>query len=284
MAAAPWRVAIISQVGAVARGYAEIVRALGHEPVVHLACRQRRRDEEVPASAREFLSQMLFDVPWGIDLVYPATKARIEPVLRAYEVDLALCTAFPWRIPAGAIEVPPLGIVNGHPSTLPFHRGPAPVGWQIRDGRTEIGLTYHLMDEQFDTGSVLAQGAVPLEDDDTLDTLWPKFGALSAELLPRVFERLAAGDRGDAQEGGSYQSLFEDDYVPVDVTQNAEEVHRQVRAWAMTPFSAAAERGPILERGGERIRIVHSSLTEVAGAERLDCADAALWIVGSEPA
>ena len=42
--------------------------------------------------------------------------------------------------------------------------------------------------------------------------------------------------------------------------------------------------GPILERDGGAIRIVKSSLSEVDGAERLECADAPLWIVESEPA
>jgi methionyl-tRNA formyltransferase len=279
---APWRVGIISQVADVARGYAELTRALGHEPVVHLASRSRRNAES--ERAREWATKQFLDSALELDLVYPATKHGIAPLLRAYEVDLALCTAFPWRIPAEALAVPPLGIVNGHPSKLPFHRGPTPLGWQIRDGATEIGLTYHLMDEQFDTGAILAQGAIPLEDDDTEQSLFPRFAALSAELLPQVFARLAADDRGLPQEGGSYQSLFEDDYVLVDPALTAAEVHRQVRAWAFTPWARTAERGPILERDGGRIRILRSSLGEVDGAERLDCSDAPLWIVESEPA
>ena len=42
--------------------------------------------------------------------------------------------------------------------------------------------------------------------------------------------------------------------------------------------------GPILERDGKRLRILKTSLTEVEDAERLDCADAPLWIVEAEPA
>jgi methionyl-tRNA formyltransferase len=280
---APWRVGVISQVAEVAQGYAQIIRALGHEPVMHLAARRRRVDEEPPAEIREWVAKLLWDSPPELDLVYPATRASVATLLRAYDLDLVLCTAFPWRLPAEALGAPKLGIVNGHPSKLPYHRGPVPIGWQIRDGATEIGLTYHLMDEQFDTGPVLAQGAVPLEDDDTVETLWMKFAPLAAQLLPVVFERLAAGDRGDVQEGGSYQSVFEDEYVLVDPSQTATEVHRQVRAWAFTPF-APGERGPILERAGERIRITRSSLVEAAVAERLDCADGPLWILESEPA
>jgi len=144
-------------------------------------------------------------------------------------------------------------------------------------------MTYHLMDERFDTGNILAQGSVPLDDDETNESLWPKLGALSAELLPRAFERLANGDPGDPQEGGDYQSLFDDDYAFVDTSQRAEDVHRQVRAWRFA-FIGKNLRGPILERDGERRRLAATSLTEVDGAERLDFADGPLWIVETEPA
>ena len=63
--------------------------------------------------------------------------------------------------------MPPLGIVNGHPSLLPRYRGPFPLAWAVRNGEREIGLTYHLMDAEFDTGNLLAQAAIPLDDDDT---------------------------------------------------------------------------------------------------------------------
>lgn len=204
-------------------------------------------------------------------------------MLRAYEPDLALCTGFPWLIPAEAIEVPRLGIVNGHPSLLPRYRGPFPIAWAVRNGETEIGLSYHLMDAAFDTGNLLAQMSIPITDDDTEETLFARFPAATAELLPVVFDRLARGERGDVQEGGDYQSVFEDDYRFVDVAHAATDVHRQVRAWGFVP-PILSDMGPILERNGARVRLTRTSLTEVAGAERLDCADGPLWIVESVPA
>jgi methionyl-tRNA formyltransferase len=278
----PWRVVIVSQIPKMAQGYADLVRSIGHEPVAHLAARMPARFADAPR-AREFAANLLFHGPSDLDLVYPATKGRLAPVLRAYEPDVLLCTAFPWRIPADALAVPRIACVNGHPSLLPRYRGPTPMGWAVRNGETEIGMTFHLMDETFDTGGILAQKAVPLDEDETLETLWPKLGAASAELLPVVFERLARGEKGEPQEGGDYQSLFDDDYAFVDPSRTAQEVHTQVRAWRLAPIGKG-ERGPILERDGGRLRLVKTSLTEVEEAERLDCADAPLWVVETEPA
>ena len=58
-----------------------------------------------------------------------------------------------------------------------------------------------------------------------------------------------------------------------------------MRAWAFMP-PILPQMGPILERNGrgDRVRILRSSLTEVAGADRLECADGPLWIVETAPA
>lgn len=272
------RVVLITALPGVARGYAEIVRALGHEPVGVII--PRRRLPGAPPTP--FAAEHVADDPHELDVLFAASKHSIAPLLRAYEPDLALCTGFPWLIPAEAIDAPKHGIVNGHPSLLPRYRGPFPVAWAVRNGETEFGLSYHLMDAQFDTGNVLAQTRLPLSDDATWETLQAQFAEVAPALLAEVFDRLARGDRGEPQEGGEYQSRFEDDYRFVDLTQNRADVHRQVRAWSFVP-PILPELGPILERDGTSVRLLCTSLTEVAGAERLDCADGPLWVVESTP-
>jgi methionyl-tRNA formyltransferase len=276
-AAAPWRVVLITVLPVLAREYAEIVRALGHEPVAVIASRRR-----VPgAPPTPFAAEHVADDPEELDVLFAASKHSIAPLLRAYEPDLALCTGFPWKIPAEAVAVPKHGIVNGHPSLLPRYRGPFPVAWAVRNGETEIGMTYHLMDAELDTGNVLAQQRIPLAEDDTMETLFGRFPAFTAELLSIVFDRLARGDRGDPQEGGEYQSAFEPDYTFVDLTQTAAYIHRQVRAWSFIP-PILPLMGPLFERDGTRFRLLRTSLTEMQGAERIECADGPLWILETE--
>jgi methionyl-tRNA formyltransferase len=278
MPAARWRVAIISVLPLVAKVYAEIIRDLGHEPVAVITPRRRAFGEPPMPTAAEHVA----DDPEELDVLFAASKRSLARMLRGYDADLGLCTGFPWLIPAEAIATPPLGIVNGHTGMLPRYRGPFPIAWAVRNGESEVGLTYHLMDVGFDTGNVLAQASVPLLDDDTEDTLYPRFEQKTPELLATVFERLARGDRGDPQEGGEYGSAFGEDYVHADPSQPAAAVHRQVRAWSFIP--PFARQGPILDRPGGRIRLVRTSLTETDGAERLDCADGPLWIAEAEPA
>ena len=277
MPAEPWRVAIVTVLPQVVHAYTTIIKELGHEPVAVVT--PRRRAPGAPPMA--FAAEHVADDPEELDILFASSKRSLASLLRGCEADLAVCTGFPWLIPADAIATPRLGIVNGHPSLLPRYRGPFPVAWAIRNGESEIGMAYHLMDEFFDTGNVLAQAPIPLSDDDTEETLYAKAEREAPQLLGTVFERLEAGDRGDPQVGGEYQSGFGDDYLYVDPSQPAAAVHRQVRAWEFVP--PFGRRGPILERAGEPIRIVRTSLAETNGAERLECADGPLWIVESEP-
>jgi methionyl-tRNA formyltransferase len=279
MRTAPWRVVLITVLPGVARGYAQIISALGHEPVAVIV--PRRRAPGAPPTP--FAAEHVADDPHELDVLFAATKHSLAPLLRGYEPDLAICTGFPWLIPAEAIDVPKHGIVNGHPSLLPRYRGPFPVAWAVRNGETEIGLSYHVMDAHFDTGNVLAQARLPLSDDASWETLQAQLAEVTPALFAKVFDRLGRGDRGEHQEGGEYQSAFEDDYRFVDLTQNAADVHRQVRAWSFVP-PILPKLGPLLERDGTRVRLLRTSLTEVPGAERIECADGPLWIVESAEA
>jgi methionyl-tRNA formyltransferase len=271
--AAPWRVAIITSVPEVAAIYSEVVTSLGHQPVLLIVPRWVKPHVHPYPSATELLASG----PDGLDIVFPNAERSLPRILRGYEIDLGLCTGLSWLLSAETIATPPLGIVNGHPSPLPRYRGPFPIAWQVRNGETEIGLSYHLMDESFDTGNVLAQTSVPIGPDDSDAELNVRLATAAPALLATVFERLAAGDRGEPQAGGEYQSHFEDEYVALDLTKTAAETHRQVRAWSFVP--PRLRHGPL----HDGVRVAKSSLVEVDGATRLECADGPLWVVESEP-
>lgn len=258
------RVVVITQIVPVAAGYTQMAAALGHEVPAVIVGKPFGDD----ASA-------YIDAAPSADVVFLTSKQSIAPLLRAYGADVGLCTGFPWLIPQEAIDAAPLGIVNGHPTLLPKGRGPHPWAWAIRTGESEIGMTYHYMDATFDTGNILAQKAIPIGPDDTEETLLPRFEAAAQELLPEVFAKLEAGDPGMPQIGGEYQDAFGEDYAVVDPTQPAAEVHRQVRAWSFMPDRRRI--GPVLDGR----RLVRTSLTEVDGAERIECGDGPLWVIES---
>jgi methionyl-tRNA formyltransferase len=271
------RVVLVSEVAPAVEGLSALLRANGHEPVALLCV---RRDAERYTD----LDELLRAAPPELDVVIPASRDRIAPLLRLFEPDLAMCVGFPWKIPADALAVPKHGIVNGHPSLLPRYRGPSPVSWAIRSGEQEIGFTFHYMDADLDTGNILGQVRIPLGDEHSWDELTPKLAEAVGGLLPGVLGRVAAGDPGDPQDerDATYLGAFEPEFAWIDRTRTTDEIVRQVRAWRFQPTSVEP-RGALVEVGGETVRVLRVS-REAGSGDTLECGDGTLWIVESEAA
>jgi methionyl-tRNA formyltransferase len=278
---APWRVVIFTSIAPAAVGLDALARAAGHEPVAVLVPRPK---EGAPEQRTHAFHALLATAPPHLDVVAVPSKARLAPLVRAYEPDLGMCAAYPWLLPPEVLGVPRLGIVNNHPSLLPRYRGPSPLAWAVRNRDQELGMTVHLMDDRFDTGPILAQGSKPMPDEPSWETLPAVLAELTQELVPRALERLAAGERGDPQapDEGDWAGRFPDEELDLDLSLPAEHALARVRSWQF--MSAPGERGPRIELDGELVRIVRASLTDPGdGARRVECADAPLWIVETEP-
>jgi methionyl-tRNA formyltransferase len=272
------RVVIVTRIPPVLAGFDEVVRAAGHEPVGFLTMRNVDGRYGPPADTGD----LVMGAAEELDVLLPARRSTIAPLLASVDPDLVVCMGFPWKVPPDALAVPRLGWLNGHPSLLPRHRGPLPVAWAIRSGDDEIGITFHRMDATLDTGPILAQRRYRLGELEPPDVFYPRFGPTVAETLAVALERLAAGDEGTPQaEGGSYESFFTDDDAWLDLSRPAAEVHRLAWAWRFG-ISLGGTRGALLELDGTPVRVLATSLTEVEGARGLDCSDRQLWVVETE--
>ena len=268
------RVVICTRIPPVVAGFDGVVREAGHEVVALLTNRVVMGGHD----SRE----VVFAAAEDLDVLLPARRNTIARLLAAAKPDLVVCMGFPWKIPADALAVPRLGWLNGHPSLLPRHRGPTPVAWAIREGDDEIGITFHRMDAELDTGAIFSQRRYPLGELEPPDVFFPKMGPVVGEALADALGRLEAGDEGMQQpEGGSYESFFTADDVWLDLSRPAVEVHRLVWAWRFG-FAPDLISGALLELDGKPVRVLATSLTEVEGARRLDCGDAPVWVVETE--
>jgi len=268
---------LISEVAPAVEGLSALLRGLSHDPIALLCVRQDT--ERYPG-----LDELLQATPAELDVVMPATRDRIAPMLRQFDPDVALCLGFPWKIPSDALAVPRHGIVNGHPSLLPRYRGPSPVSWAIRNGEEEIGFTFHYMDAELDTGNILGQARIPLDDEHGWDELTSKMANAVGDILPGVLERVERGELGEPQDESraTYGGQFEPEFAWIDRTRSREDISRQVRAWRFQPMSVEP-RGALVEMDGEAVRVLRVS-SEPGEGTPIECGDGTLWIVESEHA
>ncbi len=91
-------------------------------------------------------------------------------------------------------------ILNTHPALLPKFGGPGMFGAHVHRavleaGDTVSGASVHLVEEDYDTGPVLAQQSVQVLPDDTPDTLAARVQTAERELVVHVLREFALGIR-----------------------------------------------------------------------------------------
>jgi methionyl-tRNA formyltransferase len=129
----------------------------------------------------------------GIPVVWVKSAAEATEAIQRIAPEVAVATCFPWRLPRAALETPPLGILNVHPSLLPAGRGPEPVFWTLRRGEPVTGVTVHRMDAGFDTGPTVAQAQMPVPVGISAPELERDLMTLGGSLLVDALPALAAG-------------------------------------------------------------------------------------------
>jgi phosphoribosylglycinamide formyltransferase-1 len=91
--------------------------------------------------------------------------------LHRHDVDLVCLAGFMRLLSAGFIREFPNRILNIHPSLLPAFPGLDAQHQALAHGVKITGCTVHFVDEDLDAGPILIQAAVPVQDDDTEETL-----------------------------------------------------------------------------------------------------------------
>ncbi|HBT47426.1 MAG TPA: phosphoribosylglycinamide formyltransferase [Peptococcaceae bacterium] len=137
----------------------------------------------VPA---EFLDPKAFPDRVSYDL---ALAAR----LKAAGVELVVLAGYMRILSQAFLEQFPLQVINIHPALLPAFPGLGAQKQAWEYGVKITGCTVHFVDAGVDTGPIIAQAAVAVEDDDTPETLAERILEQEHRLLPEVIRWIAQG-------------------------------------------------------------------------------------------
>ncbi len=96
--------------------------------------------------------------------------------LRQHEVQLIILAGYMKKIGEKILKDYKGRIINIHPALLPKYGGKGMYGSRVHEavlkaGEKETGVTIHIIDEEYDTGPIIAQTTIPVTDDDTVDSL-----------------------------------------------------------------------------------------------------------------
>lgn len=112
--------------------------------------------------------------------------------LEELAADIFVVVAFR-MLPQQVWKIPPKGTFNLHASLLPNYRGAAPINWAIINGEKSSGVTTFLIDDKIDTGTILLQEKIDIEERENVGGLYLKLADIGKELILKTLARLKEG-------------------------------------------------------------------------------------------
>jgi methionyl-tRNA formyltransferase len=176
----------------------------------------------------------------GIPVLQPQ---RVKAVgflekLAAQQPDLIIVAAFGQILPAELLDIPIYGCINIHTSLLPKYRGAAPIARAIMAGEATTGITIMQMDVGLDTGDILLQRPVEIEDDDTTQSLTGKLAALAGQMCLEylyLLKKDAIVPRKQDDALSSYAKMLDKSEALIDFSLSAAQISRNIRGMIPWP-------------------------------------------------
>ncbi len=203
------------------------------------------------------LTALKYDLP----ILQPVSLRAPEFMeeLSSYKADLFVVVAFR-MLPEIVWSMPPMGTFNLHASLLPQYRGAAPINHAIINGEKETGLTTFLLDKEIDTGEIIMQEKVVVEDDETAGTLHDKLMLLGNKVVVETIKMIEEGKVHSESQDSIIErdglqlkpapKIFKED-CKVDWTKDAKSIYDFIRG--LSPYPAAHTQ--FVSENGETIDI-----------------------------
>ena len=143
--------------------------------------------------------------------------------------DVAVVAAYGLLLPKPILEAFPKGCINVHASLLPRWRGAAPIQRAILAGDTKSGITIMQMEEGLDTGDMFLLKEVPIEKQETSESLLQKLALTGAQAILQVLDTNPIPIPQDEKKA-TYAHKIKKEEGFIDWNKSAEEIDRQIRA------------------------------------------------------
>ncbi|MCD8339059.1 MAG: methionyl-tRNA formyltransferase [Burkholderiales bacterium] len=189
--------------------------------------------------------------------------AAVFDAIRKIEPDLLIVASYGLIIPQELLDIPKglipekypeIKALNIHGSLLPKWRGAAPIARGLEAGDTEAGITLMVMDAGLDTGPMLWEKAIPIEDSDTAGTLTEKDAKLGAEMLIEYLRHPQDFPPQKQPEGSTYASKLDKSEGVISWETPAKALSCKIRAF--NPFP-----GCVFKHEGNDVKVWFASDT-----------------------
>jgi len=178
-------------------------------------------------------------------------KEQLE-LVEELNPDIVISSGFEHKVPKEIIEIPEKGIINLHPSYLPYNRGAHPYIWPILNG-TPAGVSIHFMNEEIDQGEVIAKREVEVLPEDTGKDLHQRLTNEQIQLFKENWENIVndsfESQKQDLEQG---QTNYKKDLEDIREINLNEEIETRDLIDILRALSYPPHRTAYFERHGQK--------------------------------
>ena len=216
----------------------------------------RGRKAEAPPVKEYALSK-------GLAVYQPSAwrSPEVFQELADLEPEAIVVAAYGRLLPPEVAHLPHRACLNVHPSLLPKYRGPSPVVSALLEGEAITGVTLMVVDEGVDSGPIVAQRTVEVEDHDTGGSLTRRLFEVGARLVVETLPTWLAGEIEPVPQDHSQATVTKriaKEDGQLDWRKSEAHLWRQVRALYPWPGTYTFWRGRLL-------KVLEASLSGVEG-------------------
>ena len=174
--------------------------------------------------------------------------------LKKYDADIYVVAAFGQILSQEILDIPRLGCVNIHASLLPEYRGAAPIQQAIIDGKKTTGVTIMQMAAGMDTGDILLQREIEIDEEETGGSLFDKLSKLGGELIVEALPKIEKGELTPIPQDEALATKcgkLSKDMGKIDFSKDAETIRNLIRG--LNPWPSA-----FTSLGGKMLKIWHA--------------------------
>lgn len=170
--------------------------------------------------------------------------------------DVIITCAYGQIIPKEILDYPRYRCINIHASLLPKYRGGAPIHHSIINGDEYTGISIMYMDEKMDSGDVLYQKAIRIEDNDNVGTMFEKLSVLGADMIIDSLPKIISGEIKPIKQNESevtYAFNISKEDEKIDFNNSSKDIFNKIRG--LNPFPVGYS---LLD--GKRVKIFSSKI------------------------
>ena len=164
--------------------------------------------------------------------------------LKALNANLFVVVAFR-MLPEIVWQMPEFGTFNLHASLLPQYRGAAPINWAVMNGETETGATTFFLQHEIDTGNIILQDKIKINEDDNVGNVHDKLMTIGAELVLKTVQQIEENKVEQKTQISNLTSQIQLKHAPkifketclIDWNKTAKEIYNFIRG--LSPYPTA---------------------------------------------